>query len=379
MPWLPMAVAAAIYEAKAGISLLGSGHFTIGKFLAATSLVGSLYPKGGEIAGVATATRNPIAPWNVVYGRARVGGTLIYLNSFGDDDKWLDMVFVLACHPCESVDALLFDMKPIQIDTTHYYTGDTAPTSAPVNTSFSPVQQDIQIRDIRKPNDTDGSPANVITVTLQTDIPLLQDGDKVIIGHRFGGGYLDVYRWTGTFPVKIVGRNIYSSNIGATAALVFTYLCSGDNNPMHTGPFDNEGDVHTAWADYGRKVYMESMLGDQTLGETFYGMMYGTPEDGDPGTLALTPSGDTNNPWTTQCSLVGRTAVFLRLHYNDAIFANGLPQISFLVHGKKDILDPRNSPPTRGYSENAALCNADYPIRRGDSRRPTAQRFLTRR
>jgi hypothetical protein len=299
---------------------------------------------------------NPIAPWNVVYGRARVGGTTVYLNSFGDSDKWLDMVIVLAAHQCLSVDELLFDNQRIQIGAN--------------NTSFTPVQETVTIRDIRRLN-------NTITVTLMSDIPLLEDGDQVLIDNRAGGAILDNYKWTGKFPVQIVGRNIPNwPNIGgATAALVFTYLNGGDGNPAHVGPVDNEGQVQTTWADYGKKVYIES-LGDpggpfnllghqQALGETFRGMLNGTPEDGDPGNLAgsggvfTDSNGNTYpNPWNSSCSLVGKTAVFLRLHYNDTIFTNGLPQISLHLHGKCDIFDPRTN--TYGYTENSALCIADY-------------------
>ena len=47
----------------------------------------------GNVPGTSTASRNPISPWNVVYGRAKVGGTLVYFNSFGDHDKYLDLIF----------------------------------------------------------------------------------------------------------------------------------------------------------------------------------------------------------------------------------------------------------------------------------------------
>ena len=97
-------------------------------------------------------------------------------------------------------------------------------------------------------------------------------------------------------------------------------------------------------------------MGDQTLGETFVGMTIGTPNEGDPTDLQHPPV----NPWTANHSAVGRTVVFIRLNYDSTIFANGIPQISFLIHGKNNIVDPRTSPPTVGYSENSALCFADY-------------------
>jgi hypothetical protein len=83
---------------------------------------------------------------------------------------------------------------------------------------------------------------------------------------------------------------------------------------------------------------------------------------GGPGPVTLL--GGTINPWTSQCSLVGKTAVFLRLIYDPKYYTSGLPQISFRVRGKKDIYDPRlgafGSPGTTAYTENAALCIADH-------------------
>lgn len=293
--------------------------------------------------GVATASRNPTSPWNVVYGRARVGGSTIFINTFGDNDKYLDLVMILAAHPCQSVDALRIDNKTVQVGSIH-----TTPHGW-AGVTFTPLQQDITIRDIRRSG-------NVITVCLLTDIPLLKDGDHVKITSDHSGGILDTYKWTGEFPVTIVGRGITSPNIGgATAALIFTYLCGGDNDPTHLGPVDFEGGVKTTWPDYKSKIYVEVMLGGQTLGETFQGMINGTPYDGDWTNLQTNNS----NPWTANCSCVGMTAVFLRLHFNDQVL-NSLPQISFLVSGKNNVYDPRTSPPSYVYTDNAALCIADY-------------------
>ena len=50
----------------------------------------------------------------------------------------------------------------------------------------------------------------------------------------------------------------------------------------------------------------------------------------------------------------------LRINYEQAYYKGGLPAISVLMRGKNDILDPRTSPPTIGYTENSALCIADY-------------------
>src|SRR5581483_2470914 len=330
-----------IVETVAGLATIAAGvYIEIASFGALTPLatflisagsgmviagVGTMLSKG-PLQGFATTTRNPVAPWNVVVGRARVGGTPVYIGEFGENDKYLDMVMVLACHPCEAVDALLFDMQRVQIGAN--------------NTSFTPLQQTIPIQRITRVG-------NVVTVVLNANIPLVSDGDQLIIQgvHPVSAGLI------GRFPIQIV-----SQVFGSPGSLTFTYLSGGSAIDISSFPGSESGQVKTTWPDYGKKVYMEVLLGDQVQGQTFAGMLNGTPSDGDAGNLIQ----NSPNPWTADCSLVGMTAVFLRLHYNDTIFANGLPQISFRVRGKKDILDPRTSPPTVGYTENAALIIADY-------------------
>ena len=297
---------------SAGVGTLIHG---IGTLLAGTS--GSA---GGTLAhGIAVASRNPIAPWSVIYGRSKVGGTIVYIHEFGDLNKYLDLVMVIACHPCQAVNGLVLDNKRVQIDSN----GD----------SFQPLQQTVNIGNISRVN-------NVVTVVLNANIPLLVAGDSVIIQNVGGDRTLN-----GTFPVD----QIVSQTIGSPGAVTFRYLNGGT-----AVTFANQGQVKTDWPDYGRKIHMEVLLGKHTT--TFPGMLAGTADDGNSGNLIQ----DGSNPWGAAHLLLGKTSVFLRLHYNDTIFAAGLPQIAFLVSGKADIYDPRTSPASYGYSENAALCIADY-------------------
>jgi hypothetical protein len=329
--------------------------------------IGTLLSKG-PVNGFATTERNPTAPWKVVYGRQRVGGTIVYVNMWpqpggggGGQDQMLDLVIVLAAHAIESVDVLMFDQQRVSIDTTaRINTGQSGSgsmsagpnpnspyTALGAGVSYTPVQQNVGpgtggIPKIQRSN-------GVVTVTLNTNIPYLIEGDRIQVA-----GIQSPYDTTlnGTYQVVQI-------LVQTTGSLIFTYLCGGANVTV-TG----QGQINTLWADYGRTVYFEPMLGGQSLGQTFQGMVFGTPLDGNMGDI-VSPShtggvqgADQPNPWTSDCSLLGKTAVFLRLHYNAAYYKGGLPQISFLVHGKNDILDPRTS--TTGYSENAALCIADF-------------------
>jgi len=62
--------------------------------------------------------------------------------------------------------------------------------------------------------------------------------------------------------------------------------------------------------------------------------------------------------WTSAHRLRGVAAVYLTLKYSSDAFPGGIPNISFDIAGKSDVLDPRTG--LRGYSENPALCIADY-------------------
>lgn len=248
--------------------------------------------------GLATAARNPVMPWNVIYGRAKTGGTIVYVNETGEDNKYLDLVLVLASHPCEAVDALLFDNQRVLIDPA-------------TRSSFTPTQHTTNIASIVRTN-------GVVTVTLSAGIGDLQDGDQVQVQNVSGQAAND----------RSLNGRYYVEVIDATH---LTYLCGGFDVSLGA-----TGQVQTLWPDYRSKVYMEVLLGNQT--STFQGMLTSTPYDGDP-TNPVTVS---NNPWTSAHMLNGKTAVMLRLHYNDEVFAAGLPQISFRVRGKNDIYDPRS-------------------------------------
>lgn len=271
--------------------------------------VGTMLSKG-PLTGTGSATRNPVGPWNILYGRGKVGGTIVYLSEFDDDNKYLDMVCVLASHACQSVDALLFDGQRIRLDAN--------------GCSFSPPS------DQTGPNITSITRSNgIVTVDFASAITDLETGDFLIIKNVTGD-----LTFNGKYPVTVITSTSVS------------YVCGGADG-TGTG-----GQTETTWPDYRAKVHMEVLLGDHSA--TFPGMLTGTPYDGDPGSPVVRP----DNPWTAAHKLLGKCCVFLRLHYNDEVFANGIPAISFRLSGKNDIFDPRDS--STGYTENAALCIADF-------------------
>jgi len=388
-------------------ALIGAGEIAAGAVLIATgvgapigglliaagagqliSALGTILFKGPAI-GFSTTQRNPTAPWKYVYGQTRVGGTVVFINTWpkepssglfwlpapiptssGGNNQMLDMVIVLAAHSIQSVDALLFDMQRVSIDAPTGGIGSCVRTpqdgtgamnAGPypgTGVSFTPVQQNVGpgsggIPKIERVN-------GVVTVTLNNNIPYLVAGDLIAVANIPSPDQ----GLNGTWRVQ----QIISQVFGSPGSITFTYLCGGANVIV-----TNQGQVNTLWADYGRTVYFEPMLGGQSFGQSLQGTVFGTPLGGDlgdivsPGHTGGVPGADQPNPWPSSqdgqadnASLLGKSAVFLRIQYNSTYYKGGIPQISFLVHGKNDILDPRTSPATIGYTANAALCIADF-------------------
>lgn len=107
--------------------------------------------------------------------------------------------------------------------------------------------------------------------------------------------------------------------------------------------FEGDEAISAAGVAQGRwagKVEIEKALGDANQAAF-------------PGLRAVLP-----DKWTENHRLRGCAAIRLRLIYDQDAFPGGIPNITVDIEGKDDIWDPRTQ--TTGYSENPALCLADY-------------------
>jgi len=102
-------------------------------------------------------------------------------------------------------------------------------------------------------------------------------------------------------------------------------------------PLDVNGD---ATGDYAGHVHAEFNLGTDDQAAF-------------PGLVAEAP-----DKWTADHRQLGCAGAYVRLKYDADKFPNGIPSITFQVRGKADVLDPRTA--LTGYTNNAALCIADY-------------------
>lgn len=90
---------------------------------------------------------------------------------------------------------------------------------------------------------------------------------------------------------------------------------------------------------YANRVLIFAYLGDQTAASGFL--------------MAESPDG-----WAATDILQGIAYLHIRFEYDRDVFTGGLPNVSAVVRGKKDILDPRTG--ASGYTDNWALCVLDY-------------------
>lgn len=74
-------------------------------------------------------------------------------------------------------------------------------------------------------------------------------------------------------------------------------------------------------------------------------------------TLVTDTASLTDGKWTSAHKLTGIACVYVRLKWSTEVFVGGIPNVSFIVKGKK-VYDPRTA--TTAYSANPALCLRDY-------------------
>ena len=107
--------------------------------------------------------------------------------------------------------------------------------------------------------------------------------------------------------------------------------------------FDGEMAIDAAGTPVGR-----------FLSWTYAQKQYGTEADG----AFFDLRSHSPDFWTTSHRLTGCAAIYITMAFSADIFPTGIPNISVDIEGRNDIYDPRTG--TTGYSENAALCLANY-------------------
>ena len=122
-----MAVAIVAGIAAVGSAAVAAGTLAIGWGTAAAafaigaglSMVGrAIAPKpklstGASLAGLTTTVREPATSKKLIYGRTRIGGTIVYVDTTGTDNEYLHFVVVLAGHEIDAYEAVYFNDEKV--------------------------------------------------------------------------------------------------------------------------------------------------------------------------------------------------------------------------------------------------------------------------
>lgn len=125
---------------------------------------------------------------------------------------------------------------------------------------------------------------------------------------------------------------------------------NGDNNEyLHLVMVASEGEINSF-----ENIYFNDVL---STDEKFTDYIDIHTELGAADQPAITELVDRVDAWTTEHRLRGTAYAYIRLKYDQEVFASGLPQITFDLKGVK-VHDPRTG--STAWSDNPALCIRDY-------------------
>lgn len=110
---------AAISAVVAGTALTfgaAAAAFAIGAGLSVVSRALAPKPKlntGASLAGLTATVREPATSKKIVYGRSRIGGTVVFIDTTGADNKYLHMVIAMAGHEIDAFEEVYFNDEKV--------------------------------------------------------------------------------------------------------------------------------------------------------------------------------------------------------------------------------------------------------------------------
>lgn len=207
----------------ATLTAAGMAAITFGTTLL-TSLIGGQTSKGMNAGagnfGTKFSTRAPLAPRQIVYGKCRVGGTIVHMETTGTDNHLLNMVVVIAGHEIESLESIrLNDINT----TTSTSTISGSTVHAITNTEFKNTENDNKFDSngvLGRYTFLDGS-QTAVDGYMDAQLDSMGTSDKflgcayvfiqmVFDSEKFGGGIPAM-----SFLVK--GKNVFDPRTGANA------------------------------------------------------------------------------------------------------------------------------------------------------------------
>ena len=317
----------------------------------------------------------PITSHKIIYGKARVGGPIIYFLARpaqeDEYDNWhekdsdykdfLHLVIVLAAHQCSAIeDVYLEDTKVGTIGADGYAQGSSWQAK---NRSRVRVHA-------RLGTSTQTAVDELITVSgypvtssivfyvadgdhIEDDSWIEIDGQKVTLTRNIGT--------SGTAIQQTPESDIIGMIDGSTIKVkISDDLSDSVENIASAMQYitDNNLNSHISKCSYKYKDDIGYDRFKVRIRITYNGEeRIVVRVSSDPKSFAQSPKVIQKRRWTSDARLLGRTYIHLRLEYDEEVFPNGIPNASAVVKGRL-VYDPRTG--TTAWSDNPALCILDY-------------------
>ncbi len=293
---------------------LGAFALRLGGSLLLSSLSKALTPKPKGVTNRTVTVREPASPRQLVYGRVRKGGTIIFLHA--------------------GADLPIIDFPP-------------SPSDLAAAQAFA-------------------ASGTIPGTAIRLSAPVVLPGNiTAVVG--VGGIYptARLLSWPGLTPVSTpTGYGTLTANAALEGGLLRYRLAPAST----AGTAADRRQLHIVIALAGHRVkslgaiYFDGQVAVDSAGVVqprWANLVRVEKALGGPNQSAFPLlRADLPTMWTANHRLRGVAAVALRLTFSNTAFPNGIPNITVDVEGKDDILDPRTG--LRGWTDNAALCVADY-------------------
>jgi hypothetical protein len=258
-------------------------------------------PKGQD-RGLITNVKDATAPREYVYGEVRKGGVITYIESTGENNKFLHLVLTVAAHEVESITDFYINDEVVTVESATTY-----------NITYIGARE----------RGANGDP-EPFTTTFSFSVPPALD--YAVSASLTEAQFLEVVDQA--YSKEVTSGFEYTGNVTFTSA---TVDAKGTGGGFVTGD---------KWKG---KVRIEAFTGDQTAAS---GTLFGESS------VLVGTEG---------AKFIGYNIayMYIRLEYDAEVFPNGIPTFTAKVRGKK-VYDPRTT--LTAYSANAALCIRDYLV-----------------
>lgn len=127
---MPPVVAAVVSVVSTALEFIGFNAFwayVVAEIATYAAIIGGTYSYSRQQAKKALSAlnsmqaraltvRDPVATRSIVYGRARVGGVMVYASTSGTGNKYLNIVVAHANHECDAVERFFLNNDEVFVD-----------------------------------------------------------------------------------------------------------------------------------------------------------------------------------------------------------------------------------------------------------------------